>query len=120
MVEPLEPDHIRLWLVHFDEIQDERIFDEYRRLLTDDEQLQEKRFHFERDQRRYLVTRALVRTVLSRYAPITPKQWSFSTNAYGKPIIANDKSTAKKLSFNISHTQGLIVLGVTKTIALGV
>lgn len=116
----LDPNQIDLWFVFFDDIQDEHLLDQYRRLLTEEERHQSQRFYFPKDQRRYLITRALVRTVLSRYIPITPKEWTFTTNAYGKPEIANDSNIARKLSFNVSHTQSLIVLGITYECNLGV
>ncbi|BBO59623.1 4'-phosphopantetheinyl transferase superfamily protein [Mycoavidus sp. B2-EB] len=115
----LSPERIDLWLVFFDAIQDEALLNQYRGLLTEEERYQEKRFYFVKDQRRYLVTRALVRTVLSRYARIAPEQWLFAANAYGCPEIANS-GLAQKISFNLSHTQSLIVLGVTTGNALGV
>lgn len=116
----LRPNQIDLWLAFTDDIRDKHLLDQYRKLLTDKEQEQELRFHFSKDQHRYLVTRALIRTVLSRYAPVAPEHWAFSTNAYGKPEIANDDRLAQKISFNISHTQGLIVLGITSDNPLGV
>ena len=64
------------------------------------------------------MTRALVRTVLSRYAPVPPAEWTFGANAYGRPEIVN--AQAGNLTFNISHTRSLIVLGVTRGRALGV
>lgn len=115
----LNPGQIHLWFVYFDEIQEESLLERYRNLLTEEERIQEKRFYFEKDQRRYLITRAMVRTVLSRYAQVEPGQWTFSKNAYGRPEIAQHHATGD-LSFNISHTQSLIVLGVTWGCALGV
>jgi 4'-phosphopantetheinyl transferase len=115
----LSSDEIHLWLADYDEINDERLHSAYRALLNDDEKKQEPRFYFARDRRRYLVTRALVRTVLSKFASVVPADWVFSTNAYGRPEIAN-AAVKDSLSFNISHTRSLIVLGVTKARALGV
>lgn len=115
---PLSPAEIHLWLAFYDEINDERLHAAYRGLLDAAEREQEPRFYFARDRRRYLVTRALVRTVLSRYAPIAPRDWAFSTNAYGRPEIVNPR--AGNLTFNISHTHSLIVMGVTRGRALGV
>jgi 4'-phosphopantetheinyl transferase len=66
------------------------------------------------------MTRALVRTTLSRYAQVAPEEWVFSENAYGKPQVDNAEARARQLSFNVSHTDGLIVLGVTRDRALGV
>jgi 4'-phosphopantetheinyl transferase len=117
---PLEPGEIHLWLAFYDDIPHGRLQAAYRALLDAAEKEQEPRFYFERDRRRYLVTRALVRTVLSRYAPIQPKDWTFSTNAYGRPDIANAQAKDASLTFNLSHTRSLIVLGVTRHRALGV
>jgi 4'-phosphopantetheinyl transferase len=61
-----------------------------------------------------------VRTTLSRYAPVAPDRWAFAQNAFGRPEIANDDAAARRVSFNLSHTKGLIVLGVTCDNALGV
>ena len=117
---PLTSADIHIWLASYDEIVDERLHASYRRLLNLAEKEQEPRFYFARDRRRYLVTRALVRTVLSRYMAVDPEDWIFSTNAYGRPEIANPQVIDAGFSFNISHTHSLIVLGVTKHRALGV
>jgi len=109
---------IHLWLAFYDEIDSERLHSAYRELLADAEKTQEGRFYFARDRRRYLVTRALVRTVLSRYVALGPREWTFSANAYGRPEIVNVQ--AGDLTFNLSHTHSLIVLGVTRGRALGV
>ena len=111
---------VHLWCAVPDEIGDEALLREYGGLLTDAERQQQQRFRFARDRRRYLVTRALVRTVLSRYAPVAPGDWRFAAGPYGKPAIDNDPQWAAELSFNVSHTQGLIVLGVTRRRPIGV
>src|SRR5215475_2370395 len=117
---PLTPAEIHLWLTFYDEITERRLHSAYRELLNPAEKGREPRFYFERDRRRYLIRRALVRTVLSRYVSIHPKEWVFSTNAYGRPDIVNAQARDACLSFNISHTHSLIVLGVTKRRELGV
>ncbi|HEX5421720.1 MAG TPA: 4'-phosphopantetheinyl transferase superfamily protein [Gammaproteobacteria bacterium] len=111
-------DEIHIWLTYLDEIDDNRLHVAYRALLSQQELDTESRFHFPADRRRYVVTRALVRSVLSRYVPMAPASWVFSHNAYGRPQIAN--SSGAHLSFNISHTRNLIVLALTKRRALGV
>jgi 4'-phosphopantetheinyl transferase len=89
-------------------------------LLTETEKSQARRFHFPADQHRYLVTRVLLRTVLSRYAPVSPAQWRFSCNAYGKPAVANDGGQAARIAFNLSHSGQLVVLCVSCDHALGI
>ena len=115
---PLAPGEIHLWLSFYDEIGEESLQAAYRELLDPAEKAQEPRFYFAKDRLRYLVTRTLVRTVLSRYVPMDPREWMFSTNAYGRPAISNTQ--AGDLTFNLSHTHSLIVLGVTRGCALGV
>ena len=111
---------IDVWLAFYDEIGDASLLASLRTLLSDDERAQELRFRFADDRKRYLVTRALVRTVLSRYADVAPADWSFAVNDYGRPRIADAHGAACALSFNVSHTRGLIALGVTRGRALGV
>lgn len=116
----LNPDRIHLWFTFFDEIRDDHLLDQYRLLLSEEELRREQRIHLAKNRDRYLVTRALIRTVLSRYAPIAPERWSFAQNAFGKPGISSSDSLASRISFNVSHTDGLIVLGVTCDGAIGV
>lgn len=117
---PLTAAEIHLWLASYDEIADERLHAAYRALLSDAEKKQEPRFYFARDRRRYLVTRALVRTVLSRYVSVDPAEWSFGANAYGRPEIVNAEARDTGLSFNLSHTHSMIVLAVTRGREIGV
>jgi 4'-phosphopantetheinyl transferase len=85
----------------------------YLSLLSADEHERMRRLVFARDQRRFLFTRALVRTMLSRYAAVAPKDWRFATNAYGRPEVAGPPPGIPDLRFNLSHTDGLIACAVT-------
>jgi 4'-phosphopantetheinyl transferase len=49
-----------------------------------------------------------------------PRGWIFSTNEFGRPYVANPSPATSRLSFNVSHTKGLIMMGVTIGTALGV
>ena len=111
---------IDLWLAFYDEVTEEPLLTRLRQLLTDAEREQQQRFHFEDDRKRYLITRAMVRTVLSRYEPVAPADWRFEDTRYGRPEIANFGEAGCDLCFNISHTRGLIALGVTRGGALGI
>src|ERR1043166_3386635 len=115
----LTPAEIHLYLTFYEEVEPQ-LCDSYRSLLNEAEKQQESRFHFASDRLRYLVTRALVRTVLSRYSAIAAQDWVFSVSRYGRPEIANLPAGEIPLSFNISHTRSLIVVGVTRERALGV
>jgi 4'-phosphopantetheinyl transferase len=109
-----------IWFVFQDRVRDVALLDRYRQLLTVHERSGEFRFHFPEDQHRYLLTRALVRTVLSLYAPIGPTEWCFVANAHGRPEIANEVMPSAGLSFNVSHTRDLVMMGVSRDRVIGV
>jgi 4'-phosphopantetheinyl transferase len=91
----------------------------YERWLTPDEDARYRRFHFEKHRHLFLLTRALVRTTLSRYADVAPGDWRFTTNAHGKPSVSGP-SSLPGLSFNLSNTEGLVVCLVAAGIDVGV
>jgi 4'-phosphopantetheinyl transferase len=117
----LSSDRVDLWFLFVHDVfATTGLTDLYRDFLTAQEKQQEQRFYFARDRHRYLLTRALVRTVLSRYIPIAASDWHFEPSAYGRPMIVNNHELIRNLSFNISHTDGLIVLAVTRASLIGV
>lgn len=87
--------------------------DQYLRLLSLDEHERMARLVFERDRHRFLLTRALVRTTLSRYGAVAPADWQFLANVHGRPEILDRPAGVPDLRFNISHTDGLIACAVT-------
>lgn len=117
---PDDVEGIDLWLAFEDEASDPVLLNRLRTLLSDDERAQAGTFVFDRDRKRFVLTRALVRTVLSRYAPVPPGAWAFSINRYGRPAIDLRHALGNGLDFNVSHTAGLVVMGVTRRRVLGV
>jgi 4'-phosphopantetheinyl transferase len=116
----LTPNDIHLWLTFPAEIAaDDPLLDTYAKLLDEDEHQRCQRFRFQRLRHQYLITRALVRTTLSRYTAIKPQDWHFSKNDYGRPEIA-DGAGLPPLRFNLSHADGLIICGVVLGREIGV
>jgi 4'-phosphopantetheinyl transferase len=111
---------IDIWCAFCQTITDPPLLERYRGLLTAEELQQGARYHFAHDRHRYLITRALVRTTLSRYADVPPECWTFIPNPYGRPGISNDDTRARRISFNISHSSELVVLAITQDHDLGV
>jgi len=114
-------DHRRidLWCTYISDITDATLWPRYDALLSAGERARQLRFHFARDQRRYLVTRALVRTVLSRYAPVRPQEWIFSVGPRGRPDICSPR-TSPPIEFNIAHSADLVLVGVTSGRTIGI
>jgi 4'-phosphopantetheinyl transferase len=81
-------------------------------LLSPDERERHQKYHFERDRRIFLATRALVRTVLSKYSPVAPVDWRFSAGEHGKPSVSAPAVTPQ-LFFNLANTHGLVVCVVS-------
>ncbi len=115
----LGPREAHLWCVRPDEIVDQRLLRDYFGLLSASEREQHGRFVFDHLKHDYLVTRALVRTTLSRYVDVLPVDWVFRINDYGRPAIASP-ALPTSLRFNISHTRGLIVCLVAWDREIGV
>lgn len=87
--------------------------DSYKALLSKDEHERMARLVFDRDQRAFVITRAHVRNMLSRYAAVDPAEWRFIENVHGRPEILDRPAGTPDLRFNISHTDGLIACAVT-------
>ena len=91
----------------------------YEGLLTSEERARKLRFRFEEGRLEYLVTRALVRTVLSRYTGVAPDKWRFRNQPDGRPEVVQP-NLATTPRFNLSHTRGLIACLVARDRDVGV
>jgi 4'-phosphopantetheinyl transferase len=108
------PGVVDLFCFFYDEDAETAPFESYFSLMTDEERARHDRYYFARDRRLFLATRALVRTVLSRYVAASPTSWQFATGERGKPYIVGPASTAEpRLHFNLSNTHGLVVCAVS-------
>ena len=68
----------------------------------------------------FAITRALVRLTLSIYGPTAPTEWRFVTNAHECPFVETSQAGTPPLHFNVSHTDGLVALAVTRGHRIGV
>lgn len=116
---PSLADRVEVWLTFPDTINDPALLAAYAQLLNAEEQQRWQRFHFAKHRKQYLVSHALVRTMLSRFAPQAAEAWRFITNDYGRPEIVPEENP-NKLHFNLSHTDGLIACAVSQGRELGV
>lgn len=115
----LPPGLAHLWYVLADEVKDPALLARYHAWMSPDEAEKQARFYFPEGRHEYLMTRALVRGVLSRYADVAPEQWSFVRNEHGRPEIAGPAGVPP-IRFNLSNTRGLIACLVTLDRDVGV
>jgi 4'-phosphopantetheinyl transferase len=107
---------VHLWVVRPGDATDPQLVAGYRALLAPDEAARAARFHFDVHRHEYIVTRALVRTVISEYRDGPAESWRFTANAYGRPAL----TTPNGLVFNLSNTTSLVVCAVSERRELGV
>jgi 4'-phosphopantetheinyl transferase len=113
----LAPGEVHVWYCRYDPAPDPRLAARYEALMTDEERARCARFHFERDRHLFRVTRALVRTTLSRYGTCEPTAWRFGANEYGRPHISGPVDGPH---FNLSNTHGLVACAVAPHERIGV
>lgn len=116
----LSKQQVHLWLCEPEKISEPLLLQRYRSWLTPEEDTKRLRYRFEKHQHQYLITRALIRSLLSHYMPATaPQNWRFDQNKWGKPSLPSEQNP-QGLRFNLSHTDGLIACALTLENDLGV
>jgi 4'-phosphopantetheinyl transferase len=112
-------DEAHLWLVPLRDSIPPRLEQQWRRFLTPEEEVANRRFLVEDARRQHLAARALVRTTLSRYVEVEPDQWRFRQGPQGRPEI-DAPADLPPLRFNLSHTRGLVACLITLGLDSGV
>lgn len=88
-------------------------------LLSDAEKHRCAAFHLEKHRTEYALSHAMLRLVLSEYAPVRPQEWQFTTGKWGKPEICGP-ALDTPLWFNLSHTDGFAACVAGRVRQLGV
>ena len=109
---------VDVFLCFTDAVRDPDVLRRCEALLDPEERGRHGRFLGREDRRLFLVSHALVRLVLSRYASMAPEAWRFRRGPHGRPEI--DASDVGGLDFSLSHTRGLVAVAVAPRCAVGV
>ena len=88
-------------------------------LLSDAEKHRCGAFHLEKHRTEYALSHAMLRLMLSEYAPVRPEEWEFSTGKWGKPEISGP-ALDTPVWFNLSHTDGFAACVAGRVRQLGV
>lgn len=111
---------IHVWITDIDRVDDPYLKDVYRSILSADELERLERLKFEKDQNSFLVSHAMVRSVLSNYVEIAPKDLQFKTSANGKPTVFCEEGKSLPLEYNMSHSGKYAVMVATNEIVCGI
>lgn len=94
------------------DLSDSSLKNQFEAMLSAEERQRYQRFLFAEDRQRFLLTRAAIRILLSRYdSRQQPGDWQFGKNKHGRPeLLEQPAHQLDTLSFNISHSDGVIVI----------
>jgi 4'-phosphopantetheinyl transferase len=116
----LAPNEIHVWLAFDRELADPRLLADCEAMLEPIELERARRRPTPELYRQSLLTRAVLRSLLSAYAPdVAAARWRFVAGEQGKPSLA-PQFGAHQLYFNLTHTEGLIAVAFARTPMLGV
>ena len=82
-------------------------------MMSPDERRRGRRIRHPGSKRCHLVTRRLVRRVLSTKGERRPGAWRFDIGEFGRPRLANPTPTIEDLDFNIAHSDRRVVMALT-------
>jgi phosphopantetheinyl transferase len=118
---PLRPAEVDVWRAALDQQPDE-VVQFLQGLLSSDESHRAAGFYFERDRRRFVVGRGILRILLSRYLGCTPQQIRLCYGANGKPALSEPAPAAAEetLHFNVAHSEGLALFAFTRAGEVGI
>ena len=114
---PSSSEEVQVWRIDLDAVASATAH--WQSLLSQDEKDRAARFHFDRDRLYFSAARGLLRTVLGTYLAIEPQKVRFHYSDKGKPELA-DPYASSRLTFNLSHSGGAALIGLTRERAIGV
>ena len=118
---PLRPADVDVWRAALDHQPDE-VVQFLQGLLSPDESQRAAGFYFERDRRRFVVCRGILRILLSRYLGCAPQELAFCYGANGKPALAEPAAAIAEgpLHFNVAHSEGAALFAFTRAGEVGI
>jgi 4'-phosphopantetheinyl transferase len=112
----LPASEVHIWRATLDQLRLQ--IDDFYAVLDIEERERASRYHFQKDSEHFILSRGLLRKILGHYLSSDPKELHFSYNPYGKPFLK--ENFCGNLRFNLSHSQGLLLLAVNRGRELGI
>ncbi len=89
-------------------------------LLSAEEKQRHNEFRQPQDRRDYTVAHALLRSALSHYMNIPTDSWTFRVGSCGKPELSVYAGSCANLTFNLSHTRGIVACAIAPGMPVGI
>jgi 4'-phosphopantetheinyl transferase len=112
----LEPREIHVWQLDIETCGIRP--SELQELLVEDELARARRFRFDSDRDRFILSRGVLRKLLGSYIGSAPESLQFSYTEYGRPLLVN--AGELELEFNVSHSGGVILWAFSRARRIGV
>jgi len=77
--------------------------------LSEEETSRSERFHFLRDKQRFVVSRSILKILISKYLSINPKEVIIGKGLNNKPCLIGNNN----LEFNLSHSGDWIIMAIS-------
>jgi 4'-phosphopantetheinyl transferase len=106
-----------VWRAHLDQNVDS--LSELTNVLSPDELERAARFRLARDRDRFVLSRGLLRRILSLYLWVDPKEIRFSYGLFDKPFL-DSRWHERPLSFNLAHAGQMALYAITRRRSVGV
>ena len=111
----ITPQSVHIWQVWIPELLPQ--IDDLAMLLDANEIARAKRLRFDEHRQRFIITRSILRSILSLYTHGKPKDIAFTEGARGKPFLLDN---ALDLQFNVSHSNDMAVYALTTHVEIGI
>ncbi|BAY84242.1 4'-phosphopantetheinyl transferase [Calothrix parasitica NIES-267] len=113
----LLPNEVHIWRENLDNVK--ALLEDFAQVLSEDELVRARRFHFEQHRQRFIAGRGILRNILGRYLNIEPSQINFGYEPRGKPFL-EQKLYENNLCFNLSHSQNYALYVMSLNNSIGV
>jgi surfactin synthase thioesterase subunit/phosphopantetheinyl transferase len=113
----LNDGEVHLWFAPLP--QPAEVFEELAASCTEDERCRASRLLLEAPRRDFLAAHGILRRILARYLGEPPRAITMTTESAGKPELKAQKGQVP-IRFNLSHTSGGLLVGVTRGADIGV
>ena len=110
----LPPYEVHIWLANLE--LEESTIEKLGALLDPEEQQRAARFRVTSARKQFVASRAFLRIMLGKYLGIEAREVELGLAAHGKPELAENRA----IHFNLSHTEGLAAMAITRAGAVGV
>ncbi|MBV6626441.1 MAG: 4'-phosphopantetheinyl transferase superfamily protein [Rivularia sp. (in: Bacteria)] len=107
---------VHIWRENLDNVKP--LLEDLTQILSEDELVRARRFHFEMHRQRFIAARGILRNILGRYLNIEASKIEFGYEPRGKPFL-DKKCNQINLKFNVSHSENFALYAVSLNHSIG-